>query len=247
MPVHVPSDFRFEENGEKAGPSGSDALVIFGRYPRLGEVKTRLSPHLTDESCLELHLALLLDTLDRTSDLAGRAHLYLSDCTYAEAKAFALEHRVDRAFQIRLQKGVSLGDRMWRAYLEVYDSTRNVLFLGADSPSVPLGFLRQAFELMSQVPAVIGPARDGGYYAVGLSSPRHELFSDIPWGTPKVLETTLSRLPRSDYRLLPQWYDIDNQEDLRTLSLDLESDFEGFPRRTSAFLSSLGYRTAAVG
>jgi glycosyltransferase A (GT-A) superfamily protein (DUF2064 family) len=40
---------------------------------------------------------------------------------------------------------------------------------------------------------VLGPAEDGGYYLIGLSEPRPELFYDVPWSTDAVFDVTTQR------------------------------------------------------
>jgi glycosyltransferase A (GT-A) superfamily protein (DUF2064 family) len=127
---------------------------------------------------------------------------------------------------------------MWRAYRSVADHYSRVVFLGADSPSLPLSMVRQAFERLREVSAVLSPAIDGGYTLLGISEPLDQLFYDMPWGTSQLCSTTLNRLEGIHHELLPVWYDIDCQADLWRLILDLREPFEGFPERTLSFLKS---------
>ena len=41
--------------------------------------------------------------------------------------------------------------------------------------------------------AVIGPAEDGGYWALGLDQPADYLFENMPWSTDRVCAITLAR------------------------------------------------------
>jgi hypothetical protein len=67
---------------------------------------------------------------------------------------------------------------------------------------------------------VIGPAEDGGYVLLGLRSVAATLFSDMPWGTERVLDMTLQRLQQLDWcpALLPALWDVDRPEDLSRLA-----------------------------
>jgi glycosyltransferase A (GT-A) superfamily protein (DUF2064 family) len=69
--------------------------------------------------------------------------------------------------------------------------------------------------------AVLGPAEDGGYVLIGLArGPAAQLFEDIVWGTPTVMQETRARLACGHWRwreLVPLW-DVDRPEDLRRLS-----------------------------
>ena len=216
----------------------SDGLLVFSRYPRLGEVKTRLEPVLNPEGCLQLHQALLLDTLDRTACLSVTRYLFLSDCSQGERDLFGQEHDLPKAIQIHHQQGKDLGERMWNAYEIVSRSADRVVFLGIDSPSLPLLHIQEALEKLSRFPVVVGPVEDGGYSLLGLSEPRKELFENVSWGTEAVLQETLDKLTGDEYFLLPCWYDVDTLADLRRLKKDLSRDLEGFPRRTHEFLES---------
>lgn len=201
------------------------ALVIFSRFPRSGRVKTRLEPVLGKRGCLQIHRALLLDTLDRTRCLCRRRYLYLGDSTAGERARFADSWRLPADLVVRGQTGADLGERLWNAYRQVSAGREKapVVFLGADSPTVPREYIRRGLAQLASRPVVVGPAEDGGYYLIGLSQPRPELFSNLDWGTGTVLEETLQRLRPEQYLLLPAWFDVDDGEDLARLRREVES------------------------
>jgi len=216
----------------------SKVLLVFSRYPRLGKVKTRLAPLLSPVGCLELHRSLLLDTLERVSSLGVATHLFLAECSSSELSAFASDAGVPSEIGIHHQSGDDLGERMWNAYREVRRDGDRVVFLGTDSPSLPIRYLREGWERLEDQPVVIGPVEDGGYYLLGLSQARQEVFEGIDWGTPFVLDQTIAKLNPGAYHLLPSWYDVDTPSDLRRLEQDLNQRFEGFPTHTDQFLQS---------
>jgi glycosyltransferase A (GT-A) superfamily protein (DUF2064 family) len=129
---------------------------------------------------------------------------------------------------------------MWQAYEQVSEPGDSVVFLGTDSPTVPLSFIREAFNALIRVPAVLGPAEDGGYFLLGLAEPHRNLFRNIHWGTSSVFEQTFSRLSGKPCKLLPSWYDVDVEKDLKRLAEDLNKSFEGYPERTRRFFESRG-------
>jgi glycosyltransferase A (GT-A) superfamily protein (DUF2064 family) len=179
-----------------------------------------------------------LDTLDRTAGLSVTRYLFLSDCSQAERNLFAQEHDLPKAIQVHHQQGKDLGERMWSAYQIVSRSADRVVFLGIDSPSLPLFHIQEALEKLSRFPVVVAPVEDGGYALLALSEPRKELFENISWGTDAVLQETLDKLTGDEYFLLPCWYDVDTLADLRRLKEDLSGDLEGFPVQTHEFLES---------
>jgi glycosyltransferase A (GT-A) superfamily protein (DUF2064 family) len=76
--------------------------------------------------------------------------------------------------------------------------------------------LEEALErLGSDREAVLGPAEDGGYYLLGLSRSNPELFVDIPWGTPEVLQRTEARMRTLgiEWHRLAVRMDVDRPDD----------------------------------
>ena len=201
------------------------SLVIFSRFPRWGRVKTRLEPALGKRGCLELHRAMLLDTVERTRFQCRRHYLYLSRSTARERARLAAAWRLPADLIIRRQTGADLGERLREAGRQVAAESQEkpVVFLGADSPTVPRKYIRQALAQLARRPVVLGPAEDGGYYLIGLSHPRPDLFSNLDWGTGKVLEQTLQRLRPDQYALLPSWFDVDDDGGLARLHREVEA------------------------
>ncbi len=212
-------------------------LAIFARFPRLGKVKTRLAASLGAEAALQLHQAFLLDTIDRFASVTPELALYLADSTEEENLQFAARHALPPGLLIRCQNGSNLGQRLWDAYRELSRTSGRVVFVGTDSPTLPLSFFREARERLRRYPVVLGPATDGGYCLLGLSQPVPEIFTDISWGTSRVLAQTRARLGDRDCYELSHWYDVDEIEDLKTLRNDL-SACDPLPLRTAGLLAS---------
>jgi glycosyltransferase A (GT-A) superfamily protein (DUF2064 family) len=94
-----------------------------------------------------------------------------------------------------------------------------VVVVGSDSPTLPLEHVRLAFESLREHAAVLGPATDGGYYLVGAAGAVPPIFDGVSWSTAAVWLQTRERLDRShaSYAVLPEWYDVDELDDLRHL------------------------------
>jgi hypothetical protein len=88
----------------------------------------------------------------------------------------------------------------------------SVIVMGCDCPDNRAANLRACLRLLKKHPCVIGPAADGGYYLIGLSRPRPELFQNMPWGTGEVLAKSLA--VARDCQLLETLPDIDRPADL---------------------------------
>lgn len=205
--------------------------MIFARRPQHGRVKTRLVPPLTPDAALSLHVACLKSVARLALRLPASTGkwLYLTSPTQAEARRVARSLGLSPRLAVRTQRGRDLGARLRRALQEITaQGFERVVFVGTDSPMLTPHRLQQAFKALARTDAVIGPARDGGYYLVGARTlpdgTAEEMFRGIEWGTPRTLPQTLSRLKKLKrrVRLLPLGYDVDTVVDLTRLERDLQ-------------------------
>jgi hypothetical protein len=106
---------------------------------------------------------------------------------------------------------------MAQALCTVLQEARHAVLIGADCPALGETDLEAAVRaLATGVDVVLGPASDGGYYLIGMSTPHPYLFDGIRWGTPEVFATTLARCRRHGLRwhCLPEHADVDTPADL---------------------------------
>jgi glycosyltransferase A (GT-A) superfamily protein (DUF2064 family) len=87
--------------------------------------------------------------------------------------------------------------------------------MGTDCLEIDADLLRQAFEELSRREVVFGPTVDGGYYLIGLSVVRPELFRSIRWSGPFTLDDHIGRCREKGWSvsLLPRLHDIDTEDD----------------------------------
>jgi uncharacterized protein len=123
-------------------------------------------------------------------------------------------------FRLLPQTDGDLGRRMASFFAEQFRTgAAAAVLVGTDSPTLPLPFIRQAFQELERADVVIGPSTDGGYYLLGCAHRVPPLFDGIPWSTSRVLSATLTSLRDPAWRLalLPLWYDVDTLDDWRML------------------------------
>lgn len=95
-----------------------------------------------------------------------------------------------------------------------------VVIVGADIPSVTPRHIASAFEALGGAASVVGPAKDGGYWLVGL---RHGgrvpagLFDNVRWSSADALADTIPTLPAPVARIATL-RDVDTAADLAYLS-----------------------------
>ena len=179
-------------------------LHLFVKFPRPGQVKTRLIPAIGAERAAAVHRIMTERALEemRKSGL---------DCEvrYAGADRDAFAAWLGSDIPLAPQGEGDLGDRLGRL-------RPPAIAVGADIPDFTADHLRRAAEALEQAEAVIGPAHDGGYYLIGIARPMPFLWSAMLWGTDAVLAETLARLASRGIApvLLEPLHDCDRPEDL---------------------------------
>lgn len=200
--------------------------------------KSRLIASLGARDARGLREALLRDTRDRLADINGdKAVLYTPPDAESEVRAL-----IPFAGAMLPQHGRSLGDRMDAGIRDLLSSGFDgVVLVGSDLPTLPPALVTEALDTLARAPdgVVLGPAEDGGYYLIGLTRPHAALFADIPWGTAQALSCTLraARSLRVPVALLPAWYDVDADTDLRRVYEASARASDG-GRHTRAWLAS---------
>ena len=192
------------------------AILVFARAPNPGEVKTRLIPALGADGAASLHASLVERVLGAARRVAGArlelwgsaSHAFFDDCSRRYGAS------------LHEQCGGDLGERMAHAFASALQAADRVVLVGSDIPALDAGYLQRALAMLEEVPAVLGPAEDGGYVLVGLRRPEPALFEGVAWGSAGVLVQTRERLARLGlrWRELEPLCDLDRPEDLARLS-----------------------------
>jgi uncharacterized protein len=187
-------------------------LGLFAKQPTPGAVKTRLGAGPTADWGARVARAFLLDALTRFSAVAVRRVLAF---TPADARDDFLALAQGR-FDLTAQPDGDLGQRMAGFITAQREAgAEAVVLVGADSPTLPIAYVEQAFEELRRADVVLGPALDGGYYLIGCGRRLPPIFDNVAWSTNRVLAETVARLADPSWRLalLPPWYDVDTPDD----------------------------------
>lgn len=187
------------------------ALIVMARAPFAGRSKTRLCPPCTPEQAADLAKAALEDTLEAVT------------ATRAARRVLALEGApggwIPEGFEVIDQRGNGLGRRLAAAFADV---GAPALAIGMDTPQLTPGMLNWALDalLSPGVDSVLGPAEDGGYWAIGLRAADARVFEGVPMSTAHTCEAQLKALDRLGLvtSILPRLRDVDYFEDARAVS-----------------------------
>lgn len=207
-------------------------LLVFSKSPELGRVKTRMQPELSQQQSKQLHTHLVQHCLRRwhAYNLLPIDLWVGGDIPLFQQQVLSPLSAELQQLTIQAQPAGDLGKRMAFAVNQTLaqDNVDGVLLVGTDCPFINKMYLNQAIAVLDDKnkedeknrkekwPVVIGPALDGGYVLLGLSSPCNALFQGIAWGTETVLESTRKRIVEQGllYQQLPVLRDIDDYDDL---------------------------------
>lgn len=196
-------------------------LALFAKHWTPGQAKTRLAAEVGLERAARIYRACLETTLQRLAAVGDRREvMFTPDDAAAEFRRLA-----PSAWHVTPQGAGDLGQRL-AVHLRdaIQRGASGVVILGADSPTVPMPFIRGAWWGLETRPVVLGPADDGGYYLLAARSAELPIFADMPWGTSAVFDETVRRLAAAniDFHCLPRWYDIDDGPGLARLQAELQ-------------------------
>lgn len=190
----------------------ASSLLIFVKNPELGKVKTRLAKTLGDEKALEIYQYLLSHTQKITRQLSQVDRMVFYSSFVEEEDSW------DRIHYLKfIQKGRDLGERMAQAFQSAFEkNNQKVVIIGSDCLELNTEIIEEAFRQLDHQDFVIGPARDGGYYLLGMRQPEYKVFQNKNWSTASVFSDTIKDIEAGaySYALLPVLSDVDHESDL---------------------------------
>ena len=193
-----------------------ERLIIFTRYPEPGKTKTRLIPVLGEEGAATLQRQMTESTLAEVKKVS-RFYPSSMEVHFAGGNEQLMQDWLGSSIIYRRQTEGDIGCRMASAFQESFEAgIDSIVLIGIDCPDLNAQLMVQAFQALDRHDLVLGPARDGGYYLIGLRRFVPELFIGISWSTNEVLQQTQKIIQRLELAVayLPLLSDIDRPEDL---------------------------------
>jgi hypothetical protein len=194
-----------------------ELLIIFTRYPEPGKSKTRLIPELGAKAAAQLQRRMTERIVATSKEALRQRNLFLQ-VFYQGGNKTLMEDWLGRDIRFIVQAEGDLGRKLRKAFLGGFQAGMDsVVVVGSDCPGLTSNLIIHAFKALRRHDLTLGPAKDGGYYLIGLSKPCSKLFEDIPWGGPQVLSRTreIAAGQRLSTLLLDPLADVDRPEDLK--------------------------------
>lgn len=192
-------------------------LLIFVKHPEKGKSKTRLAKGIGEDKALAVYRELLAHTLSVSQDVSVDKVVFFGN-QMPEKDLWS-----EAGFSRFQQVGDDLGSRMNHAFSWGFSQGyERICIIGSDCATLSSEILASAFSVLEKKDFVIGPAKDGGYYLLGMSSLYSKVFEGKVWSTANVREEAVADLAAGNktYDLLPVLSDVDVVEDLRGTFLE---------------------------
>lgn len=186
-------------------------ILVMAKAPVAGRAKTRLCPPFTARQAAEVAAAALADTLDAVSASGAERRVLALDGPPGPWLPPGMEvvPQVQGSFQARLAAA-------WE-----YAGGPG-LQVGMDTPQVTATQLDDALGLLDDHEALLGPALDGGWWALGLRRWRSGVFDSVPMSAPHTGNAQHARLRSLGLavRMLPTVRDLDTVDDAEAIAAD---------------------------
>lgn len=169
-------------------------VLVVAKAPVPGLAKTRLAAHVGDQRAADFAAAALLDTLDAARATGWRVVVSMTGDLDAAARVRDLRAAL-ADLEVVQQRGDGFGERLVNAHADA-DGGHGVVQIGMDTPQVTAEQLREAGELLTEHPAVLGHAEDGGWWLLGLrTADDARPLADVPMSTSHTGRDTEAVLP----------------------------------------------------
>ncbi|GHD87509.1 TIGR04282 family arsenosugar biosynthesis glycosyltransferase [Streptomyces naganishii] len=183
-----------------------NTLLVIAKEPRPGRVKTRLTPPFTPPEAAALAEAALADTLRAVAAAPAARRVLVLDGSPGPW--------LPPGFDVVPQCSGGLDERLAAAFAGCRGPA---LLIGMDTPQVTPELLTTEFDGCD---ALLGPAEDGGFWALGLAAPDPALLRGVPMSTAGTGAAQRARLVAAGLRVrdLPPLRDVDTAEDAEAVA-----------------------------
>jgi rSAM/selenodomain-associated transferase 1 len=181
-------------------------IAVLAKAPEPGRVKTRLCPPCSHRQAASIARAALEDTVAAALAVPVARRVLVLDGDPAGW--------TDLGIEVLPQRGRGLDERLAAAFADIGGRT---LLIGMDTPQLTIDDLAHAAGVLasSRSDAVLGPAHDGGYWAIGLPGPNDGAFIGVPMSAADTGAAQLTRLRHLGHavHLLEPRLDVDRWDD----------------------------------
>jgi uncharacterized protein len=193
--------------------------LVVAKAPVPGLAKTRLAATIGAQAAADVAAAALLDTLDAvaTASVAARVVALTGELGVAARSAELRARLAD--FVVVEQRGADFAERLVHAHADASAAVGGlpVLQVGMDTPQLSAELIDDCARMLDGADAVLGMARDGGWWVLGLHDPAAaECLREVPMSQSDTGAVTLRALEGTGLRvdLVAELADVDTIDDV---------------------------------
>lgn len=212
-------------------------LMVICKYPKVGNVKTRLAKSTGAVLATDICRAMLLDLLGNHRNQTYNIIIETNE----NKEDFEHFRKLVPEFSIRKNQGDDLRGShsvLWNAFKHHFPKYHKMIAIYADTPFLNSRIVIEGFGYLEKVDVVVGPSVEAGYYLIGMRKAT-DLFTSLKKGRhPNYYEETIDliRKMKLSYRTLTHLRDIDTIYDIK--AINWESIDEGWLRTKELILKS---------
>jgi rSAM/selenodomain-associated transferase 1 len=215
-----------------------DRLFIAARAPRPGFTKTRLGRVVGHHAAATIYRGFLTDLARRFAGASFDTGWYITPSD-AWPEILPCIPRGKSASLVVTQPEGDWTTRQRALFDGMADrGEARTILIASDSPHLPLECVTCAFDVLAERDLVFGPVQDGGYYLIGMRTPRAAAILDgVLMSTADVLRSLTDRATLLGLSVgeVDATFDIDEVQDLEQLQAEVirRSDLEATRRSLS--------------
>lgn len=195
-------------------------ILVYLKFPSPGKVKNRLGAEIGTEAAVIVYRRLVREVLAIVGRSPASAVRILFDPpsrkddvrNWLAGEWLEAPENVEYVAQCDGDLGARLTAGFENAFAEGY---RKVAAIGTDCVEMTPKTFAETWQRLEEEDVVFGPAADGGYYLIGMSAFKPDLFRDIPWSCDETLNRSVERAMELELNIgsLPVSTDIDTLEE----------------------------------
>ncbi len=198
-------------------PQIDQAVILFGKFPRAGHVKTRLAATIGSATATEFYRRCLQSAFGEVMAYSQLTPNKAFFCFDNSDDAGLVRSITPEGIELLAQTDGLLPVRIEQAFNEVFNrGYQKVIICATDVPTLNSELFGQAMQGLITHDTVLGRDSDDGYYVLGAKQFEPLLF-DVQYGSAVgMYQLTKDRATHLDLSLLelPQQNDVDTLNDL---------------------------------
>jgi len=195
----------------------NNLLIIFSKYPKKGNTKTRLSKEVGEDLSSQISKACIKDLIKNLDNQHKNFDINIVTGNKGDKILFEKEYKlkVHVAPNFSKIKQLEISKKFNHIFSKFLKEYKRVILIPMDLPFLTYNEINRAFSRFDSKKFVLGPENNGGVYLIGLSGKYlKNYFREVPWSTKDSFSFLLNNLTKKETYILKKRDDINESSDL---------------------------------